>query len=352
MLRQPGPDGASGERDKESRAFLEQGRAGTGANPCPPSIPIHEHHGTLDRTPAAVRAGRPRRGHGIDELARRLGMSAAELLAVRPTYREFQIPKRSGGTAHHGPGRIAQGHPANDPARGSSADSAATPRLTASSAAGRSSPMPGPRRPGRRRSHGPQGLLPGDPSQAGAKVLPTDRLEPAGGQAADAALHVRGWPAARGAPTSPRLSNLINYRLDARLTGLAARRRLRDVRTGSDIGVREIGATYTRYADDLTFSFPTDDPHHIRYVIRLTTYIVGREGYELHLRKKLQIRRQHDRQQVTGLVVNERVNLPRSTRRWLRAVEHRAPTRRSINADTGPTGRLAGTPEDDRPASR
>ena len=29
------------------------------------------------------------------------------------------------------------------------------------------------------------------------------------------------------------------------------------------------------------------------------------------------------RQTVAGLVVNERVQLPRATRRWLRAVEHR-----------------------------
>jgi hypothetical protein len=40
------------------------------------------------------------------------------------------------------------------------------------------------------------------------------------------------------------------------------------------------------------------------------------------MRKKLQIRRQHDQQKVTGLVVNDRVNLPRAVRRQLRAVEH------------------------------
>lgn len=38
---------------------------------------------------------------------------------------------------------------------------------------------------------------------------------------------------------------------------------------------------------------------------------------------KLRIRRRHEQQRVTGLVVNDGVRLPRRTRRWLRAVEHR-----------------------------
>jgi RNA-directed DNA polymerase len=54
--------------------------------------------------------------------------------------------------------------------------------------------------------------------------------------------------------------------------------------------------------------------------------IAAAEGYRLHGRKKLNVRRRHQQQRVTGLVVNERVNLPRPTRRWLRAVEHRIRT--------------------------
>ncbi len=48
----------------------------------------------------------------------------------------------------------------------------------------------------------------------------------------------------------------------------------------------------------------------------------GQQGYRLHLDRKLQIRRRHHRQMVTGLVVNDQVALPRARRRWLRAVEH------------------------------
>jgi hypothetical protein len=46
----------------------------------------------------------------------------------------------------------------------------------------------------------------------------------------------------------------------------------------------------------------------------------------MHRRRKLHIRRHHQQQLVTGLVVNERVNLPRRRRRQLRAVLHRLKT--------------------------
>jgi len=264
------------------------------------------------------------KGHAVEELARRLDVPVEELRSFQPNYREFEIPKRSGGTR-----RIL----APD-----DATKALQRRILR-------------RLLGRLRSH-----LAAHGFEKGRSIV--TNAEAHVGQAvvvrmdlkdffpATRAKRVRkyfrriGWnrPAARlltnlctiegglpqGAPTSPRLSNLVNYRLDARLTGLAARRRVVDnFRGGGHLSTREIGATYTRYADDLTFSFPTDNPADIRYVIRVTRFIVGREGYELHLRKKLQIRRRHDRQQVTGLVVNARVNLPRATRRWLRAVEHR-----------------------------
>jgi retron-type reverse transcriptase len=122
--------------------------------------------------------------------------------------------------------------------------------------------------------------------------------------------HEGGLP--QGAPTSPRLANLVNFGIDARLGRVAARFR----------------GSYTRYADDITFSFPKDYPRRVRGVIQKTRRILKAHGYELHQKKKLKILRRHHRQLVTGLVVNDRVNLPRKKRRELRAVLHHLQTGR------------------------
>lgn len=116
----------------------------------------------------------------------------------------------------------------------------------------------------------------------------------------------------QGAPTSPRLSNLVNYGIDVRLANLAAGR----------------GGVYTRYADDITFSLPYDNPSHVRGIVQHVRRILRAYGYELHQKKKLKILRRHHRQLVTGLVVNQRLNLPRQKRRELRAVLHHLQTGR------------------------
>jgi len=123
--------------------------------------------------------------------------------------------------------------------------------------------------------------------------------------------------------------------MDRRLTALAKEpSEPHTTVSGSDqpltvVGDSEAIATYTRYADDLTFSFPGDHPGSIHRVLWFVRKIVEDEGYDLHIKKKLHIRRRHDRQQVTGLVVNERVNLPRAVRRRLRAIEHHLRTGRT-----------------------
>ncbi len=113
----------------------------------------------------------------------------------------------------------------------------------------------------------------------------------------------------QGAVTSPRLSNLVNYAMDVRLAALA----------------NHCWARYSRYADDLTFSF-AEDKKGANEIISIAKAIVADYGYKMHGRKKQYLARRHQQQRVTGLVINDRVNLPRKTRRWLRAVEHRLKT--------------------------
>ncbi|MBH25607.1 MAG: hypothetical protein CMH57_14380 [Myxococcales bacterium] len=113
----------------------------------------------------------------------------------------------------------------------------------------------------------------------------------------------------QGAPTSPIISNLICRRLDARLYGLAAR----------------IGATYTRYADDLTFSMnalPESGLGRFRWWV---DQICVQEGFFIN-HSKFRVIRKHQRQQVTGIVVNEALRVPREERRRFRAILHNCRT--------------------------
>ena len=129
----------------------------------------------------------------------------------------------------------------------------------------------------------------------------------------------------QGAPTSPAVSNLVCRRLDARLAALAKKHE----------------GQYTRYADDLTFSFaglginkrlrptkrrpllkrPPRPPS--RALLTQIKSILEAEGFQIQMKKRVRIQRPHQRQTATGLVVNRTVNLPRRTRRLIRAMQHR-----------------------------
>lgn len=113
----------------------------------------------------------------------------------------------------------------------------------------------------------------------------------------------------QGAATSPRLSNLVNARLDQGLQNLA------DTFNGD----------YTRYADDITLSFNLRSGRRIRGIIQVVRRILKQAGYEMHGRKT-RILRKHQRQQVLGLTVNSKVAIPRHIRRRLRAARHRVAT--------------------------
>ncbi len=109
----------------------------------------------------------------------------------------------------------------------------------------------------------------------------------------------------QGACTSPGLSNAIAARLDRRLRGLSTK----------------AGWTYTRYADDLTFS--SDAPETLAGFWASVRHVIEDEGFRLN-RKKGRVQRAGRRQSVTGITVNQRLSLPRTEVRRLRAIVHNA----------------------------
>jgi len=255
-----------------------------------------------------------RHGFGLtaEELARRLGCGLAELEALQPAYREFQVPKRSGGQRRLCAPEDRLKEMQRRILRRLLARLKCHPAATGF--------QPGQSIVTHARRHASRAVIVRldikdfFPTTAARRVYKYFRRigwnRTAGRLLARLCTHEGGLP--QGAPTSPRLSNLVNYRLDCRLAAMA----------------RKLGAGYSRYADDITLSFPVDDRKRIRYMITFAGNVARSDGYQVHGARKLQIRRQHQQQRVTGLVVNERVGLPRTVRRRLRAIEHHVRTGR------------------------
>jgi RNA-directed DNA polymerase len=107
----------------------------------------------------------------------------------------------------------------------------------------------------------------------------------------------------QGAPTSPAIANLIAYRLDCRLHGLA----------------QSMGAVYTRYADDLIFSGGMELRSNLRRFGTFVLAIVIDEGFHIRHRKT-RIMPRGGRQQVAGVVLNQKLNAPRREYDNLRAL--------------------------------
>jgi hypothetical protein len=107
---------------------------------------------------------------------------------------------------------------------------------------------------------------------------------------------------ATGAPTSPAVANAVLLRADRAIAAAA----------------RRLGLAYTRYADDLTFSGDAK----VASILPFVRHVLRGFGCELDP-KKTNIFRRGRRQVVTGLVVNDKPNLPRAIRRRLRAAVHR-----------------------------
>lgn len=107
----------------------------------------------------------------------------------------------------------------------------------------------------------------------------------------------------QGSPASPVISNLVAQKLDRKLMKLSKKYKF----------------TYSRYADDLTFSSNIDVFN--EGLIRNIHEIIESEGFELN-NKKERLLYNSSRQEVTGLVVNKKVNVTKEYYRNLRSAIH------------------------------
>lgn len=112
----------------------------------------------------------------------------------------------------------------------------------------------------------------------------------------------------QGSPTSPILTNIICKTLDRRLKGLSKR----------------FGTVYSRYADDITFSsdinvFENQDfLNELRRIIEIDQKLIINK-------EKTRLQERNYKQEVTGIIVNQVVNVPRSylkqLRMWINFIE-------------------------------
>lgn len=117
----------------------------------------------------------------------------------------------------------------------------------------------------------------------------------------------------QGSPTSPVISNIICYRLDREF----------------DFLCKKYNCKYTRYADDITIStkmlhFPKEiakyDGNQVILSKKITT-LIEKEGFKINY-EKLNLSSRANRQEVTGLIVNKKVNVKKVYLKNLRALLH------------------------------
>ncbi|WP_315080502.1 reverse transcriptase family protein [uncultured Clostridium sp.] len=113
----------------------------------------------------------------------------------------------------------------------------------------------------------------------------------------------------QGSPASPMITNIICMKLDKRLKGLSS----------------NYNFTYTRYADDMSFSFNEDgDELNIGRFIGLVSKIVKEEGFNIN-KDKTKFLRKNNCQCITGIVINnEEIGVPKKWIKRLRAAIYNA----------------------------
>ncbi|MCO7137745.1 retron Ec67 family RNA-directed DNA polymerase/endonuclease [[Clostridium] leptum] len=124
----------------------------------------------------------------------------------------------------------------------------------------------------------------------------------------------------QGAPSSPIITNLICQSLDICLLKVAKKYRL----------------DYTRYADDLTFS--TNNKHFVDNqdeFLTEATDVIKRAGFIVN-EKKTRLQLKDSRQEVTGLIVNKKLNVNHDYVRRTRAMAHQLYTKGEYLIDGTP----------------
>lgn len=106
----------------------------------------------------------------------------------------------------------------------------------------------------------------------------------------------------QGSPTSPILTNMICDKLDRRLAGLAKRFRLK----------------YSRYADDITFSSQENVYQLDGDFRKELKRIIEEQGFKMN-EAKTRLQKRGSRQEVTGIIVNEKLNV---TQKYVRDIRN------------------------------
>ena len=109
----------------------------------------------------------------------------------------------------------------------------------------------------------------------------------------------------QGAPTSPTLTNIVCSRLDWRLSKLARRFDLR----------------YSRYADDITFSGMSNIFHEDGAFVKGLRHFIEKEGFRIN-EAKTRVNSYYQRQEVTGLTINEKPNVTQRYVKQIRTMLH------------------------------
>ncbi|EPR43525.1 RNA-directed DNA polymerase (Reverse transcriptase) [Desulfovibrio sp. X2] len=109
----------------------------------------------------------------------------------------------------------------------------------------------------------------------------------------------------QGAPSSPILSNFYLFDFDKEISLLCEQNEL----------------SYSRYADDITIS--GKEKNSIYNAINYSKYLLKKHNLTLNY-QKTRVSSRGGQQNVTGVVVNQKINPPRSLRRNIRALFHNA----------------------------